>query len=207
MTIHSILCQKCLRTIAHLGRRVATHHFKVYIRGYRNGIAILDSDKTLICSRNTFHFLFYPIRQNSRSFLLKTKKLFIYEIMEKMASSINGRSIATWRIGAFLTNSCSSPKRIRSRNKKKINLGSNQQPDCVVILDADRKCSVILEANRSKIPIASLVDSTIPSRPYKIITYAIPANDPILYIYLFRHSITKTVLLKHHGMSFESLST
>ncbi|CAA6653918.1 unnamed protein product [Spirodela intermedia] len=65
-----------------------------------------------------------------------------------------------WRIGSFLTN-CSSPKKIRWRNKK-INFGSNQQPDCVVIMDADRKSSVIQEADRSQIPIASSVDSTNP---------------------------------------------
>jgi ribosomal protein S2 len=38
--------------MAHLGRRLADHHFKAYICGSRNGIAILDSDKTLICLRD-----------------------------------------------------------------------------------------------------------------------------------------------------------
>ncbi|OAY79857.1 Ribosomal protein S2, mitochondrial [Ananas comosus] len=133
-----------------------------------------------------------PIRQKGRSFFLKTNHVFLYEIMEEMASCIND---SQWRIGAFLTNSCSSPKKIRSR-KKKINLGLNQEPDCVVILDADRKSSVILEADRSQIPIASLVDSTIPLGSFKRITYPIPANDPIQFVYLFRHSITKTVILE-----------
>ena len=96
--------------------------------------------------------------------------------------------------GVFLTN-CSSPKKIRSRNKK-INFGSNQQPDCLVIMDADRKSSVILEADRSQIPIASSVDSNIPLGSHKRITYPIPANDPIQFVYLFRNSITKTVLLE-----------
>ncbi|XP_028548017.1 ribosomal protein S2, mitochondrial-like, partial [Dendrobium catenatum] len=153
MTIHSsIVCQKLLSTNAHLGRRVAVHHFKVYLCGSRNGIAILDSDKTLLFLRNAFHFIGSPIRQKGRSFFFKNKNLFLSEIMEEMASCIND---SQWRIGAFLTNSCSSPKQIRSR-KKKINDGSNQQPDCVVLLDADRKSSVILEADRSQIPIASL---------------------------------------------------
>nr|UYK51788.1 ribosomal protein S2 [Paphiopedilum micranthum] len=190
MTIHSsIVCQKLLSTNAHLGRRVAAHHFKVYICGSRNGIAILDSDKTLICLRNAFHFIGSPIRQKGRSFFFKNKNLFLSEIMEEMASCIND---SQWRIGAFLT---SSPKKIRSR-KKKINDGSNQQPDCVVLLDADIKSSVILEADRSQIPIASLVDSTIPLGSYQRITYPIPANAPIQFVYLFRHSITKTVILE-----------
>jgi len=192
MTIHSIVIQKLLSTNAHLGRRVAAHHFKVYICGSRNGIAILDSDKTLICLRNACHFIGSPIRQKGRSFFLKTHHLFKDEIMEQMATNCINDS--QWRIGSFLTN-CSSPKKIRSRNKK-INFGSNQQPDCVVIMDADKKSSVILEADRSQIPIASSVDSTIPLGSYKKITYPIPANDPIQFLYLFRNSITKTVLLE-----------
>lgn len=116
----------------------------------------------------------------------------IYSIMEKMGSCIND---SQWKIGAFLTNSYANPKKFRSR-KKKIHFGLNQQPDCVVIPNPDRKSSVILEANRSQIPIASLLDSTIPWESYKRITYPIPANDTIQFIYLFRHSITKTVILE-----------
>ena len=94
-----------------------------------------------------------------------------------MGSCIND---SQWKIGAFLTNSYANPKKFRSR-KKKIYFGLNQQPDCVVILYPDRKSSVILEADRSQIPIASLVDSTIPWESYKRINYPIPANDPILF--------------------------
>ena len=82
----------------------------------------------------------------------------------------------------------------------------NQQPDCVVILNADRKSSVILEADRSQIPIPSLVDSTIPWESYKRITYPIPANDPIQFVYLFRHSIMKTVILEQNAISREAQS-
>lgn len=192
MTIHSIVIQKLLSTNAHLGRRVAAHHFKVYICGSRNGIAILDSDKTLICLRNACHFIGSPIRQKGRSFFLKTHHLFKDEIMEQMATNCINDS--QWRIGSFLTN-CSSRQKMRSRKKKK-NFGSKQEVDCVVIMNADRKSSVILEADRSQIPIASSVDSRIPLVSYKKMTYPIPANDPIEFVYLFRNSITKTVFLE-----------
>nr|YP_010593452.1 ribosomal protein S2 [Juncus effusus]WAI96532.1 ribosomal protein S2 [Juncus effusus] len=192
MTIHSLVCTPLLNTNAHLGHRVAAHHFKVYICGSRNGIAILDSDKTLICLRNALHFIGSLIRQKGRFFFLKTNHVFRYQIMEEMVGCIND---SQWRIGAFLTHSCSSPNQIRSR-KKKINKGFHQKPDCVVILDADRKSSVILEADRSQIPIVSLVDSTTPLGSYQRITYPIPANDPIQFVYLFCHLITKTVILE-----------
>jgi ribosomal protein S2 len=188
MTILSTVCTKLLCTNAHLGRRVAAHHFKVYICGSRNGIAILDSDKTLICLRNALHFIGSLIRKKGRFFFLKTNQIFFYEIIEEMVSCINDSQC---KIGAFLTNSYANPKKFRSR-KKKINFGLNQQPDCVVILKADRKSSVILEADRSQIPIVALVDSTIPWESYKRITYPIPANDSIQFVYLFCHLITKT---------------
>ena len=111
MTILSTVCTKLLSTNAHLGRRVAAHHFKVYICGSRNGIAILDSDKTLICLRNALHFIGSLIRKKGRSFFLKTNQIFLYEIMEEMASCIND---SQWKIGAFLTNSYANPKKFRS---------------------------------------------------------------------------------------------
>jgi ribosomal protein S2 len=198
MIILSTVCTKLLCTNAHLGRRVAAHHLKVYTRGSRNGIAILDSDKILICLRSVLHFIGSLIRKKGHSFFLKTNHFFIllimakmiYLIMAKMGSCIKD---SQWKIGAFLTNSYANPKKFRSR-KKKIHFGLNQQPDCVAIPNPDRKSSVILEANRLQIPIASLLDSTIPWESYKRIAYPIPANDTIQFIYLFRHSITKTVI-------------
>lgn len=212
MTILSIVCTKLLCTNAHLGRRVADHHFKVYIRGSRNGIAILDSDKTLICLRNALHFIGSLSRQKGRFFFLKTNHLFYLEIMEEMVSylrsylrNVNSHCFddSQWKIGAFLTNSFANKKKFRSR-KKKIHFGLNQQPDCVVILNADRKSSVILEADRSQIPIVSLGDSTIPWESYKRLTYPIPSRDTLEIVYFFCHLIMKTVILELNAIKVET---
>nr|BDC46277.1 ribosomal protein S2 [Dioon spinulosum] len=202
----SLVLQKSLSTNAHLGRRVAAHHSKVYIYGFGNEIAILDPDKTLICSRNACHSIGSPIRKKGRSLPVNTNSLFD-EIIEQMATKIDRNCINDyqWRIGGFLTDSSSMhlfPKKIRfSRpGKKKINLfggsGSNQRPDRVVIMNADRESSVILGADRLQIPIVSLVDSNIPLGLCKGITYPIPANDSIQFVYPSRNSITKTVPLE-----------
>jgi hypothetical protein len=45
-------------------------------RGSRNGIAILDSDKTLICLGKALHFIGPPSRQK-RTFLLFKDQSFI----------------------------------------------------------------------------------------------------------------------------------
>lgn len=98
----------------------------------------------------------------------------------------------TWRLGGFLTNS-SSPKKFRGRNKK-FNLGAVQAPDCIVIFDSERKSSVIREADKLQIPVVGLVDSSMPWDTYKKITYPVPANDSVEFVYLFCNLMTKTIL-------------
>jgi hypothetical protein len=74
--------------------------------------------------------------------------------------------------------------------------------DCVVILNADRKSSVILEAARSQIPIASLGDSTIPWQSYSRTTYTIPSGASIGFLYFFCHSVMKTVIMEQLSSIF-----
>lgn len=193
MTIHSIVIQKLLSTNAHLGRRVAEHHFKIYTCGSRNGGAIIDSDKTLICLRNACHFIGLLVREKARFLFVNTNPLF-NQIVDQMTKKIGCSNNSQWRKAGFLTNS-SSPKKFRSRSKK-IVFGSAKPPDCVVIMDSERKSSVILEADRLQIPIVSLVDSSIPLDLYRKITYPVPANDSREFIYLFCNLITKTFLFE-----------
>lgn len=193
--LHSIVIQKLLSTNAHLGRRVVAHHFKVFTYGTRNSMAIIDSDKTLICLRNAAQFIAALAQQRARFMFVNTNALFD-EILEQMTKKIGcyTPSMNTlWRTGGFLTNSC-SPKKFRSRNKK-VCFGPTQPPDCLVVFDTERKSSVIVEADRLQIPIVSLVDSAMPLEYYKRITYPIPANDSVQFVYLFCNLITKTFLL------------
>lgn len=122
---------------------------------------------------------------------MNTNALFD-EIITQMTKTIGIKNDTTWRLGGFLTNS-SSPRKFRGRNKK-FNLASVQAPDCIVIFDTERKSSVIREAYKLQIPIVGLVDSSMPWDTYKRITYPIPANDSVEFVYLFCNLITKTIL-------------
>ncbi|XP_022018099.1 ribosomal protein S2, mitochondrial [Helianthus annuus] len=82
--------------------------------------------------------------------------------------------------------------KFRSRNQK-FNLTSVHRPDCVVIFDTERKSFVILEASRLQIPIVGLVDPSMPLVTFKKITYPVPANDSVQFMYLFCNLITKTI--------------
>ncbi|XP_027161665.1 UTP--glucose-1-phosphate uridylyltransferase-like [Coffea eugenioides] len=197
MTIHAAVIQKLLSTNAHLGRRVAAHHFKIYSCGSRNAMTIIDSDKTLICLRNACNFMGNLVRLKGRFLFVNTNTLFD-EIIEEMTKAIGIKNDKSWRLGGFLTNS-SSPKKFRGRNKK-LNLGAIHAPDCVVIFDTERKSSVILEAERLQVPIVGLVDSSMPWETYKKITYPVPANDSVQFVYLFCNLITKTFLYEQRKM-------
>ncbi|XP_076901546.1 UTP--glucose-1-phosphate uridylyltransferase-like [Bidens hawaiensis] len=190
MTIHSAVIQNLLRTNAHLGRRFAENHFKIYTYGSRNGMTIIDSDKTLVCIRSACNFIGNLARLNARFLFVNTNPL-VDDIIDQMIKATGCRNDNSWRLGGFLTNSL-SPKRFRSRNQK-FNLTSVNRPDCVVIFDTERKSSVVLEATRLQIPIVGLVDPSMPLETFKKITYPIPANDSVQFVYLFCNLITKTI--------------
>jgi UTP--glucose-1-phosphate uridylyltransferase len=196
MTIHSVVIQKLLSTNAHLGRRVAADHFKAYTYGIRNGMAIIDSDEALIALRSACAFIGAMARQKARFMFVNTNPLFdeIFEQMTKRIGLYNPNQNSLWRTGGFLTNSF-SPKRFRSRNKK-LCFAPAQPPDCVVILDTERKSSAIFEADKLQIPVVALVDSSMPLDVYKRIAYPVPANDSVQFVYLFCNLITKTFLLE-----------
>ncbi|XP_004500712.1 UTP--glucose-1-phosphate uridylyltransferase-like [Cicer arietinum] len=204
MTIHSVLIQKLLSTNAHIGRQVATHHFKEYTYGFRNKMAIIDSDKTLICMRSAFNFISSLARQNGRFMFINTNPLFdeIFELMSKKVGCYSPSSNVLWRTGGFLTNSY-SPKKFRSRNKR-LCFGPTQPPDCIVIVDTESKSSVINEAFKLNIPIVALVDSAMPIHTFNRIAYPIPVNPSVQFVYLFCNLITKTLLLEKNKLQLSN---
>nr|YP_009755780.1 ribosomal protein S2 [Gonatozygon brebissonii]QIQ23058.1 ribosomal protein S2 [Gonatozygon brebissonii] len=69
------------------------------------------------------------------------------------------------------------------------------RPDCIIILNAKKNSTAILEASLLQIPIISVVDSNTPSKLHKLISYPIPANtDSIEFIHLICNCFLKTIL-------------
>lgn len=200
MSFHSVVIQKLINANAHVGRRVTQNHFKIFTEGTRNGVSIIDSDKSLVCIRNACDFICQLARNDARLLFVNTNPLFD-EIIAQMTKAIGIKNDTTWRLGGFLTNS-SSPRRFRGRNKR-FNICSPQAPDCVVIFDTEGKCSVIKEASRLQIPVVGLVDSSMPWDTYSKITYPVPANDSPEFVYLFCNLITKTILKERKGTMAE----
>ncbi|XVF06732.1 hypothetical protein REPUB_Repub06bG0076000 [Reevesia pubescens] len=201
MTIHSVVIQKLLKTNSHISRQIATHHFKQFTYGFRNKQVIIDSDKTLICLRNALNFITCLSRDPSSSFLFINTNPLFQPIIDEMTSRVTSlspeRASNLWKMRGFLTNSF-SPKKFRSRNKKLVFVPP-RLPDCVVVFDTERKSSVFLEAERLGIPIVGLVDSSMPWEYYKKVTYPIPANDSVQFVYLVCNMITKCLMSEKKG--------
>ncbi|KAG9135662.1 hypothetical protein Leryth_002390 [Lithospermum erythrorhizon] len=164
MTIHSVVIQKLLSTNAHLGRKVASNHMKIYAAGSRNAMTILDGDKTLICLRQATNFISTLAHNNGRFLFVNTNPL-LDQIISQMSQLIHTKPDHSWRLGGFLTNAL-SPKKFRGRNKK-LNLGAIHPPDCVVIFDTETKSSVIAEASKLNVPIVALLNSSVDWDTYK----------------------------------------
>ncbi|KAM7273456.1 hypothetical protein ACFE04_028120 [Oxalis oulophora] len=196
MTINSVVIQKLMSTNAHIGRRLVAHHFKPFTGGIRNRLAIIDPDKTLISLRSACNFVSLLASQNARLMFVNTNPLFneIVEEMTRKIGAFNPNMNSLWRMGGFLTNS-SSPKVFRSRNKK-VTFGPTQLPDCLVVIDTERKSSVFREAAKLQIPIVALVDSSMPWDTFSKITYPVPANDSVKFVYLFCNMLTKSIMLE-----------
>nr|YP_009775863.1 ribosomal protein S2 [Bartramia patens]QJA16089.1 ribosomal protein S2 [Bartramia patens] len=217
-----LVIQKLLSTNAYLGHRIPTSDFQEYLYGFRNKMAIINLEKTLICLRRACNLIESIIRAKGHFLLVNTDPEY-NKIVQQMAKRTNQSYINHKWIGGFLTNrkhmknvqkhfqnfsahsklkdaSTSSPfdffPHFRKMQKCFEGIMTHDIPDCLIIINANKNSMAILEANQLQIPIVSLVDSNISNRLQKLITYPIPVNDDsIQFVYLFCNLITKTVIL------------
>ncbi|CAN6988036.1 hypothetical protein IGI04_020938 [Brassica rapa subsp. trilocularis] len=112
----------------------------------------------------------------------ETAKPFILFPSRRIQSDAynHNRSTNLWKMRGFLTNSY-SPKKFRSRHKK-LCFGPTTMPDCVVVFDAERKSSVILEAAKLQVPVVAIVDPNVPLKFFDKITYPVLARDSVKFV-------------------------
>nr|WIA66360.1 ribosomal protein S2 [Apopellia endiviifolia]WIA66401.1 ribosomal protein S2 [Apopellia endiviifolia]WKW95122.1 ribosomal protein S2 [Apopellia endiviifolia] len=224
---NSLVIQKLPSTNAYLGHRIPTSDFQGYLYGFRNEMAIIDLEKTLICLRRACNSIGSIISAKGHSSSVNTN-LEYNGIIQQMAKKTNQSYLYHKWIGGFLTNwkhmkrvqkhfqdfsahpDAFSPfdyfPRFRKMQKCFEGIVTHNIPDCSVIINANRNSMAILEANQLQIPIVALVDSNIPNRLHKLITYPVPVNDSIKFVYLFRNLITKTVILSKRRPNLEKVN-
>jgi small subunit ribosomal protein S2 len=201
-----ITMKQLLESGVHFGHQTRRWNpkMKPYIFGARNGIYIIDLQKTVRMFNTAYQFLVDTVAAGDSVLFVGTKKQAVDSIVEESERCGMFRVTHRW-LGGMLTNfqtiknSIDRLKQLKSMKedgsiskfpKKEIlkmeremmkldrNLGGIEDmerlPGAVFIVDPRRENIAVAEANKLRIPIVAIVDSNCDPDP---IDYIIPGND------------------------------
>ncbi len=189
----------------HFGHKTMRRNPKMskYIHTSRNGISIIDLNKTAQMLHNSMKIVKEIAKNNGRILFIATKKQAIEPVAD--AAKRSGQYYVNFRwLGGMLTNwktvsqSIKTLKKVedqlsdkeigfnkkekldleRQRMKLEHNLGGIKNmggyPDLVIVIDTNKESLAIAEARKLNIPIMALVDTNC--NPDNI-TFVVPGND------------------------------
>ena len=190
----------------HFGHQVHRWNPKMrpFLWGQKNGIHIINLQKTVSCFRSALDFMSQVARNGDKVLYVGTKRQ-AQEIIEQEAGRVRQPFVVNRWLGGMLTNFQtirSSIDRIeeieklldvgnveklvkkevntleREREKLLRNLGGIREmkklPGAIFVIDTVKEHLAIDEAKKLKIPVIALVDSNSDPGP---INYPIPSND------------------------------
>lgn len=171
-TIHDLMNAR-----VHMGHRkhLWHPHMAPYVLGHRNGMSIINLDKTIPLLRRALTATSLMAENDCTFLWLGPKDVQKNKIVEREARKAGAFTIdgARW-IGGTLTNP------IKSNQAQRFNY---RIPDCVFVIDVPRHTPALKEARLVGIPTIGIVDSDCDPR---MLTYPIPGNDDnALAIYLY----------------------
>lgn len=177
---------------------------KRYIFGERNGIYILDLEKTIPLLMAARQFIYDTIMNNRAILFVGTKKQ-AQEPLKNIATKFNQPYVVTRWLGGTLTNLQTIRRSVgrleqlekmeaegafdnlpkkevarlrRELQKLRTNLegirNMTELPGALFVVDINREAIAVNEAVRLHIPVVAMVDTNCDPDP---ITYPIPAND------------------------------
>jgi small subunit ribosomal protein S2 len=201
-----ITMKQLLESGVHFGHQTRRWNpkMKPYIFGARNGIYIIDLQKTVRMFNTAYQFLVDTVAAGDSVLFVGTKKQAVDSIVEESERCGMFRITHRW-LGGMLTNfqtikkSIDRLKQLKAMKedgsiskfpKKEIlkmeremmkldrNLGGIEDmerlPGAVFVVDPRRENIAVAEANKLRIPIVAIVDSNCDPDP---IDYVIPGND------------------------------
>ena len=177
---------------------------KRYIFGARNGIYIIDLDKSLALLKEAQKFI-YDTVVSGRSILIVGTKRQAQDLVKEVAEKTKMPYVSNRWLGGTLTNLTTIRKSVARMNeleklerdgklekmpKKEVskirhelekmhfNLNGiremNGLPAAMFVIDTNRETIAVAEANRLKIPVIAVVDTNSDPDP---VNYPIPGND------------------------------
>lgn len=194
-----------LGTGAHFGHVTRKWHpnYEPYILMERNGVHIINLDKTIKHLNTAIEFVKKVVEKNGEILFVGTKKQ-AKDIVQQEADRCGMFYIVERWLGGTLTNFSTikksikrlkalekesssiyenlTKKEIQMLNRERLKLSDQHRgikdmrrlPEAVIIVDVDRERTALLEAIKLEIPVIAMVDTNCDPR---IVTYPIPAND------------------------------
>jgi small subunit ribosomal protein S2 len=219
-----ITMKQLLESGVHFGHQTRRWNpkMKPYIFGARNGIYIIDLQKTVRMFGTAYQFIVDTVAAGESVLFVGTKKQAVDSIVEESERCAMFRVTHRW-LGGMLTNfqtikkSIDRLKQLKAMKedgsiskfpKKEIlqmeremmkldrNLGGiedmDRLPGALFVVDPRRENIAVAEANKLRIPIVAIVDSNCDPDP---IDYVVPGNDDaIRSIRLFSSKIADACL-------------
>ena len=201
-----ILMKNLLEAGVHFGHQTKRWNPKMskYVFGARNGIYILDLQKTVQCFNNAFEFVLDMAKRGSQFLFVGTKKQ-AQEAIKTAAEKCNAYYIDQRWLGGTLTNFNTIKTRIarlkeleemfasdfvnrftkketallkKEYDKLEKNLGGIKEmktiPDVMFVIDIKMEQNAVLEARKLGIPIVAIVDTNCDP---EMVDFPIPGND------------------------------
>ena len=204
--MHDVTMRHLLEAGVHFGHQTKRWNpkMKQYIFGERNGIYIIDLQKTMRCFKSAYDFVCDCCSQGATVLFVGTKKQAQQVIQEEAMRSrmffvthrwLGGmltnyitirKSVERWEFLEDMKNSAGyrdlGKKEIQRLEKERVKLERNLRgirtmislPGAVFIVDTKKEHIAVKEANKLGIPVIAIVDTN--SDP-GMIDYPIPGND------------------------------
>ena len=222
----SISMKELLEAGVHFGHQTRRWNPKMrpYIFGKRNGIYIVDLQKTLQLFEEASNFVRGVATSGGTVLFVGTKRQ-AQDVVREEATRCTMSYVATRWLGGTLTNFATVRKSVerfkeverqlatedsqltkkerggleRERAKMEKNLGGIREmeslPDAIFVIDTNHEHNAVHEANRLGIPVVAVVDTNCDP---DLVDYPIPGNDDaIRAIKLFTSRVADSVLEGH----------
>ena len=210
-------------------------HMKKFIFAERNGIHIIDLQKTIVCIREAYEVVRKLVHDGESVLFVGTKKQ-AQEAVKNEAERCGMFYVNNRWLGGMLTNFTTIKKSVlrlkklekmevdgtfesltkkevaklnREKSKLEKNLGGikdmKKLPGAIFIIDAKNEAIAVAEASRMGIPIIAVVDTNCDPTN---IDYPIPGNDDaIRAITLFTQIIANAVVEADNEIGLEVIET
>lgn len=219
-----ITMKELLESGVHFGHQTRRWNpqMKEYIFGERNGIHIVDLQKTLKMFKEALRFIGESVSEGKSVLFVGTKRQ-AQEAVKEEAERCNMYYVNHRWLGGLLTNWTTAQKSIErlkeldrladdeqyaGRSKKEISRLERERkhltqnlvglkdipglPDVIFVVDSRKEEIAVAEANRLNIPVVAIVDTNCDPGP---VNYVIPGNDDALRaIKLFASKVADAVI-------------